>query len=135
MPDLAALSRDSPRFRHGVNADQILVKANEEMRYTLGVLYPPNHTDLHGEWTTDEELHKAVIAYALQPDKRLRLQHNEAREVGTVVELMRWPDPVETTVMIDGMRKRVSIPAGTVFLGVIWDAEYWPLVKAGKYLP
>lgn len=117
-----------------VDPDVPYVKAlNEELRYTLGVFYAPHTIDLHGEWTSDAELHKGVMQYQLGHDRRLRLQHSD-KEVGTVLSVFRWPYETEiTTINAQTLQKATQkLPPGSIFAEVMWDPEAWPLVKAGK---
>lgn len=111
-----------------------LAKLNDEWRYTLGPVYAPDTLDLHDEFADDAELHRAFIEYAALSDRRLRLQHNTDVEVGTVVELMRVP--WEHTVQLSAPGRdtyEVTLPAGTVWMGVVWDERPWnELVKTGK---
>jgi len=111
-----------------------LVKANEEKRYTLGLFYAPEMTDLHKEWAADNELQDGVIHYQLHGDRRLRLQHDRSQAVGTVLSVFRWPYPTEAVMKnaSTGVERRVSLPAGSVFAEVLWDEAAWPLVKSGR---
>lgn len=111
-----------------------LVKSNEETCYTLGLFYMPDMDDLHKEYATDDELHRGVIHYQLHGDRRLRLQHDPSKKVGTVFSVFRWPYPTEAVMKSasTGVERRVSLPAGSVFAEVLWDAHAWPLVKSGR---
>ena len=111
-----------------------LVKANEEKRYTLGLFYAPDMDDLHKEWASDDELHDGVIHYQLKGDRRLRLQHDPSKKVGTVLSVFCWPYPTEAVMKSasTGIQRRVSLPAGSVFTEVLWDEAAWPLVKSGR---
>lgn len=116
-----------------------LTKASDEMRYTLGPLYAPNRKDAHGEWTDDDTLHKAVIDFMQERfdagDNRLTLQHDTYGEVycGRIVECMRWPYDHTIKVAVPGNAEReLEMPAGTVYMGVVWDEAAWPLVKDRK---
>ena len=110
------------------------MKANDELRYSLGVFYAPHTVDLHGEWASDNELHKAVIGYQMRGDRRLKLQHNPKKEVGTVIGILRWPyeHEAEITNPTTLQKRKVTLPAGTIYAEVIWDPPYWPLVKQGR---
>ena len=110
------------------------MKANDELRYSLGVFYAPHTVDLHGEWASDNELHKAVIGYQMRGDRRLKLQHNPNKEVGTVIGILRWPYEHEAEITNPNtlQKRKVTLPAGTIYAEVIWDPEFWPLVKAGR---
>lgn len=108
------------------------IKAAEK-RFTLGPMYIPDMTDAHGEWTDTEELQNAVWGYVQSNDRRIRLQHNVEIVAGEWVEILTWPYPVEVPMFdTDGAVHMMSFPAGTVFLGVIWEEWAWELVKQGK---
>jgi hypothetical protein len=111
-----------------------LIKSNEERRYTLGLFYSPDQDDLHKEWASDSELHDGVIHYQLHGDRRLRLQHDRSKAIGTVLSVFRWPYPTEAVIKnaTTGLERKVTLPAGSVFAEVLWDEAAWPLVKAGK---
>jgi 2'-5' RNA ligase len=126
-----------PAVGEGLN--YAVTKATDEMRYTLGPLYSPDRKDAHGEWTDPETLHKATIAYVRERFKagssRINLQHSDKGDVtvGDMVEVMAWP--YEHTVKMTspgGEERTLDMPAGTVYMGVIWDEDVWPLVKSGK---
>ena len=115
-----------------------VTKAVDEQRYTLGPLYAPDRKDAHGEYVDPDTLQKAVWDYVRQSSeggRRLNLQHGDLGEitVGEWVEVMAWP--YEHTIKVStagGEERELSMPAGTVYLGAVWDADAWPLVKAGK---
>lgn len=107
-------------------------KANEQ-RFTLGPWYIPNQQDAHGEWTDSEELQQGLWDYVKSGDRRIRLQHNKNVVAGEWVETMTWPYPVTVPMQkSDGSSQNVTYPAGTVFMGVVWEPWAWDLVKAGK---
>lgn len=115
------------------NLEYNVTKAKEELRYTLGPLYSPNMIDAHGEFTTEDELRKAVWDYVDAGDRTVRKQHGK-EHIGKIREIVQWPTEIETEVTSasTGEVKKVKYPAGTVFVGVQWSKESWPLVKSGK---
>ncbi|ALY10186.1 RNA ligase [Arthrobacter phage Salgado] len=105
----------------------------DEERFTLGPWYVPNQLDAHGEWTDPGEIQKALWGYVENADREIRLQHNVDIRAGRWVEAMTWPFEVEVPLTkADGTVMNYKYPAGTPFLGVIWDEWAWDLVKAGK---
>lgn len=111
---------------------ELLHKADDEHRFTLGPWYIPNRYDAHGEWTDADELQKALWDYVRTGDRDIRLQHNRDIVAGEWLEALSFPVPV-TIGMNKGVdAKQVTYPAGTVFLGVQWRPWAWELVKAGK---
>ena len=111
---------------------ELLHKANEEYRFTLGPWYIPNQYDAHGEWTDAEELQKALWEYVQTGDRGIRLQHNKDLVAGEWLEAMSFPVPVTIGMTKDATTKQVTYPSGTVFLGVQWKPWAWEMVKAGK---
>lgn len=115
-----------------------VTKALDEQRYTLGPLYAPNRKDAHGEWTDADTLQKGVWEYVRESSengRRLNLQHGDEGEVtvGEWVEMVVWPYEHTIKVAVPGEEEReLTMPAGTVYMGVVWDEDAWPLVKAKK---
>jgi len=111
---------------------ETVYKANEQ-RFTLGPWYIPDQQDAHGEWTDSQELQQGLWDYVKSNDRRIRLQHNKNVVAGEWVETMTWPYSVEVPMQkADGSSQNVTYPAGTVFMGVVWEPWAWDLVKAGK---
>jgi len=110
------------------------VRKAEDQRFTLGPLYVPDFMDAHGEWTDAEELQSAVWGWVRAGDRRIFLQHDTEVEAGEWVEVMTMPQ--EWTVnMLDAAGNpigQVTYPPNTVFLGVVWNEDVWPDVKAGR---
>lgn len=112
---------------------ELLHKANEEQRFTLGPWYIPDKEDAHSEWTDANELQKALWDYVKSGDRNIRLQHNTDVVAGEWVEAMSFPVPVTLGMTkATGDSKEVTYPAGTVFLGVKWNDWAWDLVKQNK---
>lgn len=136
------------RLRHATELNDVLgaltpadaeveyaaVEKADELRYTFGPMYMPNALDAHGEFATDDDLREAVWNFNLnEGNRRLRKQHG-SEEIGEIVELARWPfeHEAELTVPGTGQVKKVKLPANTVYAGVRWSKEAWPLVKSGR---
>jgi len=103
-------------------------------RFTLGPLYVPDFMDAHGEWTDADELQQAVWAWVQSGDRTIYLQHDRDVRAGEWVEVMTMPQPWEVHMM-DGAGESigtVTYPAGTVFLGVIWDEKAWQKIINGE---
>lgn len=111
-------------------APELLHKAVDEKRFTLGPWYIPNRLDAHNEWTDSEELQAGLWEYVRKGDRGIRLQHNRDIVAGEWVEAMQMPVPVTMRKHADG--GEVEYPEGTVFLGVVWKPWAWDLVKKGK---
>lgn len=105
----------------------------QELRYTYGPWYVPESVDLHKEWATRDHVQEALWKYVDRGDRDIRLQHNTDVVAGRWVELATMPFPVETFVDNgQGVLVKHAYPAGTPFMGVIWEEWAWPLVKDGK---
>jgi hypothetical protein len=121
-----------------VEVEYLITKASNEARYTLGPLYVPNKLDAHDEWVLADTLQQSLWEYvreSAEQGRRINLQHGDHGDiqVGEWVECVTWP--FEQTVELtkaSGEKQEVTLPAGTVYLGVVWDKEAWPLVKKGK---
>ena len=110
----------------------LLHKANDEHRFTLGPWYIPNRYDAHGEWTDANELQSALWDYVKSGDRDIRLQHNKDIVAGEWLEAMSFPVPVTIGMTKTASDKQIVYPSGTVFLGVQWKPWAWEMVKAGK---
>lgn len=105
----------------------------EEDRFTLGPWYVPNSVDAHGDWTDPQEIQKALWSYVDSGDRDIKLQHNRDITAGRWVEAMTWPFEVEVPLTkADGTITKYKYPAGTPFMGVVWEEWAWDLVKAGE---
>lgn len=110
------------------------VQKDDSMRFTLGPLYVPDFMDAHGEWTDSDELQRGAWEWVRSGDRRIFLQHDRSVEAGEWVELMSMPQPW-TVSMYDPEGNdlgQVTYPAGTMFLGVIWNDMAWPRIKRGE---
>lgn len=106
---------------------------DEEKRFTYGPWYVPDSVDLHKEWATRDHVQEALWKYVDAGDRDIRLQHNTDIVAGRWVELATMPFPVTAYVESEpGVLAKHTYPAGTPFMGVIWEEWSWPLVKAGK---
>lgn len=122
-------------WRHVVKAqgaEAVISKAIGEKRFTLAPMYVPDTLDAHGEWTDADELQNAVWEYVRSGDRRIRLQHQRDIVAGEWVEVMSLPYPMNVPMYKgDGTIEERTYPAGTVFLGVIWEEWAWDAVKSG----
>jgi hypothetical protein len=115
-------------------------KSVPEQRYTYGPLYAPDRLDAHKEWVDADTLQKAIWDYVRASSKtgrRINLQHGDFgdRTVGEWVEVATIPFEHTVRMIVPGVEKavrKVTFPPGTVWLGIVWDEDVWPLVKAGK---
>jgi 2'-5' RNA ligase len=116
----------------GIQAAYKVAKASPEKRYTLGPMYMPDRLDAHGEFTDADILQEGVWGYVRRGERTIYLQHSDT-PAGEFVELMSWPYEASVKMVVPGDKeKTVKFPAGTVYMGVIWQPWAWELVKDGK---
>lgn len=110
-----------------------VAKSDEEKRFTLAPMYIPGQYDSQGDWATSDDLQEALWKFQ-RGDKLIALQHHpEAGSMGEAVEMMVIPWEHEVPMFkADGTSYMQKFPAGTPWLGVIWNEDVWPLVKSGK---
>ena len=112
--------------------------ASPERRYTFGPLYAPNRADAHQEYVEPDQLQDAVHAFvrmSARKGRQIHLQHHDmgVHVVGEWVEVVAWPYDHTVTLTKAGEKPRtLSFPKGTVWMGIIWKPDAWPLVKSGK---
>lgn len=120
--------------------DYFVSKTRDEDRYTFGPLYAPERKDAHGEGTDAQTLQKAVWEYVQscvdKGSNRLNLQHDDSGEatIGNWVEVCAWPYETTIKVAVPGEADReLTMPAGTVYMGVKWDQRAWDEgIKKGR---
>lgn len=103
-------------------------------RFTLAPVYIPMTKDAHGDWATSDDLQESLWEF-MKGDKNIAIQHNkELIGHGQVVEMMTIPW-AHTVDMPDenGIMKSVSFPAGTPWMGVVWDEAAFELVQKGYF--
>jgi hypothetical protein len=117
-----------------LSKDSSFLRKQAARRFTLGPLYVPDFMDAHGEWTDSDELQQAVWGWVQSGDRTIYLQHDKDVKAGEWVEVMTMPQPW-TVDMLDGSGNsvgKITYPAGTVFLGVIWDDGPWQQILRGE---
>lgn len=110
----------------------VVYKSREDDRFTFGPIYAPGILDAHKEFVDADTLEKAIWGYVQKGDRTLHLQHGDQR-AGEWVNIVTWP--FETTVKMDlpnGGSQEISFPAGTSFMGALWDEPVWKMVKKGE---
>jgi len=117
---------------NGGTAPIIKAETDSEQRYTLSPWYVPDSLDAHGEWTDKDEVQRAFWKYLAQDSRDIRLQHDIDIVAGQWVEGCTWPYEFTTTLKHPEGDVEYTFPAGTPFLGIIWDEWAWNLIKAGQ---
>ncbi|MBX5477157.1 MAG: hypothetical protein IRZ18_08570 [Clostridia bacterium] len=106
------------------SARYTVMKAAEEQHYTLGIAYPADRIDAHGEFTSAEELERTAWHWMAE-HRLIGIQHEDGTTGhGVPVEsyIYRGPD-----WEINGQ----TVRAGDWLLGVVWDDTAWDLIKRG----
>ena len=120
----------------------LVTKATQPAKqYTFGVLYKatnnPNRPllDAHKDWATGDTLQSSQWAYVKKGDRRIWLQHKlrGAIVLGEWVDICVWPQEVSTSLSLpDGTTHKATVPANSVWMGVLWNSTGWQMVKAGE---
>ena len=105
---------------------------DEEERYTFSPWYVPDSLDAHGEWTDRKEVQQAFWKYLSKDNRDIRLQHNTDIVAGEWVEGATWPFEATVPVKHPDGDIEYTFPAGTPFLGIIWEPWAWELIKKGE---
>lgn len=114
-----------------------VVKSAPEHRFSYAPMYMPGRLDAHGEFVKSaDELQTAAWEYVRKTghDRTVFLQHID-KPAGEWVEITSWPYAVEAPMSTgDGKIRKATFPAGTVYMGVIWEPWAWEMVKKGRLL-
>lgn len=116
-----------------------IIQKAEDKRYTFGVLYQATNKasdpvlDTHDEFAFADDLQKAQWDYVRKGNRNVYLQHGGASNViGEIVDIVSWPSEVKAEFTHKGKVTKRTIPANSVWMGVIWTKEAWPAVKDGE---
>ena len=118
----------------------VVTKAKDK-QYTFGVVYKATEDkndpdlDAHQEFIIADDLQTAQWGYVQTGDRRIYLQHGAQGiiPIGEYVDIVTWPYEVEVELTLPNQTKKnkTMIPAGSVWMGVIWNDTGWPLVRDG----
>lgn len=110
-----------------------VTKAMDEERYTFGPLYTPGEVDAHQEFVDRQTLTKAMRAFAMSGTRTINKQHRTgSAPIGNIVDWVVWPYEAEVELGVPGRDVRKAVlPAGTAYVGVVWEPHEWPSVKGG----
>ena len=136
-----SIDQELDETRKAINSDEpeglagIVVKSQEEQRYTLSVAYPANRADVARaqdgfiDAARPEAVEKAAWEY-LRRSPHVGLWHQEGTSgSGEVCESYIYRGPDWTVHAADGSAQLIK--AGDWLLGIIWNESSWPLVRAG----
>lgn len=114
-----------------------VLKSSSEKRFSYAPMYMPGRMDAHDEFVKSaDDLQEAAWEYVRKTgaDRTIYLQHID-KPAGEWVEITSWPYDVEAPMkMPDGRVRKAKLPAGTVYMGVIWEPWAYEMVKKGKLL-
>jgi 2'-5' RNA ligase len=107
---------------------------DDEKQYSYGAWYVPDSVDAHGEWADRDTVQESLWKYVDSGNRDIHAQHIDDLVAGRWVELATIPFPVSVPVEVEpGILRKHTYPAGTPFMGVIWEDWAWPLVKSGDF--
>ena len=113
----------------------MVVKSQEEQRYTLTVAYPANKPDVgvaqdgFRDFASAAAVEKAAWNY-LRKSPHIGLWHKEGTSgSGEVCESYIYRGPDWTVKAADDSEQ--VIKSGDWLMGIIWSEDSWPLVKQG----
>lgn len=114
----------------------VLVKTEDERRFSLHVAYPADKADVgkaadgHQDFASKQAVEDAAWGYMLKY-REVGLYHADGTEgAGQLVESYVYRGPDWVVKAADGSEH--TIKAGDWLAGFIWSPEAWPLVKNGQ---
>jgi hypothetical protein len=105
-----------------------IVRSDEAQRYTLGVAYPADELDSHGDFSTPDDLEVAAWNYMVK-SRNAGLDHADGTDgEGVIVEsyIYRGPD------WIDGTSGKTIAKSGDWMLGAVWPEDAWASIVKGE---
>lgn len=125
----------APEEISGDGVAGMVVKSEEDQRYTLTVAYPANKPDVaiaqdgFRDFASAGAVEKAAWSY-LRKSPNVGLWHQGGTDgSGEVCESYIYRGPDWTIQASDGSQQ--VIKSGDWLMGIIWSEESWPLVKQG----
>lgn len=107
-----------------------VIKSAAEDRYTLGLAYPADRLDAHGEFMPAREVELTAWDYVAK-HRIVGLYHVDGLVGhGEVVESYIYRGPDWDVPLPDG--STYVVKSGDWMLGTRWDAAAWSLIQSGK---
>jgi hypothetical protein len=132
IDDKLATTAKAAGIWDGVSVAGVLVKAIDERRYTLTVVYPADKADAavaadgHRDFASKAAVEDAAWNF-LRKQGKVGLMHADGTEgAGEVVESFLWPGDDWAT------GSGYVVKQGDWLAGIVWDEPAWEMVKAGK---
>ena len=114
----------------------VVVKAEDERRFTLTVAYPADKADVaqaqdgHRDFASKGAVEQAAWNYMLK-SRVISLWHEDGTDgAGDVVESYVYRGPDWAIKAADG--SEVMVKSGDWLLGIRWNEDTWPMVKEGR---
>ena len=99
------------------------VKIDDDEHVVGGIVYSPNETDRQGDWTTPEEIKKAMYSF-MEQSRVFKVMHQSPLKA-TILENFQAEAPTE--------KAGKTIPEGAWWMSLrITDDDVWQRVKAGE---
>jgi hypothetical protein len=97
-------------------------------RFTLGIAYPVNETDTHGEFAQPRTVELAAWWFAQFGSEAgyMHISDQSGNKVGQVVETYIYRNP--TPWIVNGQ----SVEEGDWVVGVVWMPDFWELIVSGQ---
>lgn len=113
-----------------VQLGAVLKAAQSEQRFAYSVAYPADRVDGHEEFMRKAQVELTAWDF-LANGRQIGFHHADGTVGhGTVVESGIHRGPSFVMKAMDGSEQTVN--TGDWLLGVIFDAQTWPLVKSGR---
>jgi hypothetical protein len=136
--DLAVLATDTPavllKWLGQAQPDEYRVlKTDDTQRYTLGVAYPVDEVDAHGDFTDAAELEKAAWLFMedviAKGEAGVGTDHEDGTDgAAQVVESYIYRGPQ----WVDEESGEVVAKAGDWLVGAVWSEAGWERVQKGE---
>jgi hypothetical protein len=139
LPDGAVYetSADAEKsYWDGETVKGVVVKANDETRYTLTVAYPADSPDAavardgFQDFASKEAVEKAAWAFMRNGGEIGAWHEDGTGGTGQLVESYIWRGPDWPIEAADGTTQVVK--AGDWLIGTIWTPEAWTAIKSGE---
>lgn len=132
--DVWRMPFDGPRLAATWDNSMPVILAADERRFSFSPLYVPDKEDSHGEWANADDLQAMVWDWMRAGHRGVSLQHLPGTVAGEAVEIVCWPWELTATMTLgDGSEPtEVTLPAGTVYQGVVWEPWAWQALKSKK---
>jgi hypothetical protein len=127
---------ETPKTWDGETVKGVVVKSDEECRYTLTVAYPADSADVSTardgfqDFASKGAVEKAAWSY-MEHGRNIGLFHQDGTDgAGTLVESYIYRGPDWEVPAPDGSHQ--VIKAGDWLIGVRWEPDAWNLIKSGE---